>query len=88
MITSYQIRALVNCTRYKSKYPRTMFVRVAEDDDMPQYPPCIDGCLSCSTMSPCPACIAFVKNAVFHAMPISNGSTIEIYPDLNENILR
>jgi hypothetical protein len=36
-------------------------------------------------MSPCPACIAYVKNKVFKAMPLSNGSTIEVIPELSSS---
>jgi len=59
-----------------------MFVTVLEEDGMPQYPPLTDGCLTCSSMDPCPACIAYVKNKVFKSMPLSNGETIDVYPEL------
>ena len=83
MITKYQIRALVNCKKYGSKFPRTMFVTVSEDDGMPQYPPYTDGCHACSMMAPCPACIAYVKNIVFKAMPLASGTTIDVFPELS-----
>ena len=85
MVTKYQIRALVHCKKYGTKFPRTMYVTVTEDDGMPQYPPYTDGCRACSMMSPCPACIAYVKNKVFKAMPLSNGSTIEVIPELSSS---
>lgn len=82
MITKYQIRALVACRRYRSKYPHTMYVTVCEEDGIPQYPPYTDGCGGCSLMDPCPACVAFVKNEVFRSFPLSNGETVEIIPFL------
>ena len=84
MITKYQIRAIVSCKKYGTKFPRTMYVTVSEDDGMAIYPPYTDGCKSSSIMSPCPACIAYVKNKVFRSMPLSNGCTLEIHPELTD----
>lgn len=82
MVTKYQIRVQVRCKKYGAKFPRTMFVTVAEDDGMPQFPPYTDGCHACSMMAPCPACIAYVKNEVFRSMPLASGTTMEIAPDI------
>jgi hypothetical protein len=82
LITKYQIRVLVRCKKYGTKFPRTMFVTVSEEDGMPLFPPYTDGCIACSMMAPCPACIAYIKNEVFRSMPLASGATIEIAPEL------
>lgn len=80
MITRYNITAQVYCHRFKSKYLHSMRVVVNEEDGMLQYPPQIEGCNRSSIISPCPACIAYVKNNVYRAMPLPNRGSIEVNP--------
>jgi len=84
MISYYRIKARVQCPKAKANFTPTILVTVAEDDGLPVFPPIAEGCYRSSSANPCPNCISFVKAAVFHALPLPNGSTFDVFPEFSE----
>lgn len=80
MINQVHIRANVLCRRTTKEYVFSMPIVVHEDDGVPLYPPQTSGCTRCTLSSPCPACVSYVLNEVFRALPLPNRSSIEVVP--------
>jgi len=80
MVNQVFIRANVICRRTSKNYEYSMPFTVYEDDGVPLYPPQTSGCTRCQLSAPCPACVAYVINEVFRALPLPNRSSIDVEP--------
>ena len=74
MTNPVYIRANVVCHRSRKEFVYPMSVTVFEDDGVPMYPPQTSGCSRCTLSAPCPACVSYVINEVFRALPLPNRS--------------